>query len=268
MNASFRCVATRLAFAGALAAGCARDRGTHEPLLAEETFHWIRQPIAFAPPPARWYRDGDNGGGKLGVRFILRDGGGQCISVAAWRSLAERDRTADLRRLAGRIDSLSEREFLREVSLARARTDDPLSEAEANASLAVNTALDRATSHYLEDSRGFAIADLDEAVRAAGAYRPTLAELLPRMRLHPEARQNPEYWRLGRERDTTWAGQPAFASDDTLVLPEQTLLYHQVFWVVNGCAFEAIFQGKPENLATFHRVVDSIRFPEPQGAGN
>ena len=47
------------------------------------------------------------------------------------------------------------------------------------------------------------------------------------------------------------------------MLPEQTLLYHQVFWVVNGCAFEAIFQGKEENLETFHRVVDSIRFPEP-----
>lgn len=263
MNSFFR--RARLVLVVAIVSGCARGSsgGAHEPLLAEETFHWIRQPIAFAPPPARWYRDGDNGDGKLGVRFILRDGGGQCISIAGYRKFAERDRSADLKRLAGRIDSLSQHEFLHEVSLARARTDDPLSEGDANAALAVNAALDRATSHYLEDSRGFVAADLEEAVRAATSYQPTLAELLPKMRLHPEARQDPAYWRLGHERDTTWAGQAAFASDDTLVLPEQTLLYHQVFWVVNGCAFEAIFQGKEENLETFHRVVDSIRFPEP-----
>lgn len=252
------------ALAALILSGCGPRGGghAHEPLLAEERFHWIRQPIAFAPPPARWYRDGDNGDGKLGVRFILRDGGGQCISISGYRRFAERDRRADLERLAGRIDSLSQNEFLRELSLARVRTDDPLSEGEANAAMAVNAALDRATSHSLEGSPGFVAADLDQAVRAASSYQPTLAELLPKMRLHPEQRQNPEYWRLGPERDTTWAGQPAFASDDTLVLPEQTLLYHQVFWVVNGCAFEAIFQGKEENLETFHRVVDSIRFPE------
>lgn len=48
---------------------------------------------------------------------------------------------------------------------------------------------------------------------------------------------------FGRERDTVWAVRPAFASDDTLALPEQTLLYHGAFGVVNGVAFKAVFQG-------------------------
>src|SRR6185503_10254812 len=111
---------------------------------------------------------------------------------------------------------------------------------------------------------GFASADLQAALRAAKNYEPTLEEVLPTIRLRPERTQNPEYWRIGYERDTVVAGRPAFASDDTLVLPEQTLLYHEVFWVVNGCAFKATFQGREENLATFHRVVETIQFPEPQ----
>jgi len=78
--------------------------------------------------------------------------------------------------------------------------------------------------------------------------------------------QEPERWRIAYERDTAWAGQPAFASDDTLITPERPLLYREIFWVVHGCAFKAVYQGMPENLPTFHRLVDSIRFPEEADA--
>src|SRR5262252_8920924 len=115
-----------------------------EPLQGPETFSWCRQPITFSPPPARWVREGDNDGGMLGVRFVLRGGGGQCIGVVAYRALAERDQSAGLRRLAGRRDSLEQREFLSQLSLLRARTDDPLSDREGEAARAVNEALDRA----------------------------------------------------------------------------------------------------------------------------
>jgi hypothetical protein len=245
-----------------LSAGC----GSHpapESLLPAETFHWIRQPIAFAPPSSRWERQGDGGGGTTGVRFILRNGGGQCISVAAFRTFAERDSREALIRLRARVDSLSQREFLNAIAMARPRTDDPISSRESAANQAITNALDRATRDYLDGSMGFLSADLDAAVRAASEYEPTMAELLPHIRLRPDRMQNPEYWRIGYERDTLVAGVPAFASDDTLVLPEQTLLYHEIFWVVNGCAFKATFQGREDNLALFHRVVDSIQFPEP-----
>jgi len=251
----------------ALALACGAGCGT-KPEGAEraETFHWVAQPITFSPPSGPWERQGDNGGGTLGVRFILRGGGGQCITVAAYRLLAERNRREALEKLISRRDSLSRREFLDCVSLARARTDDPVSEREAAAARDINAALDRAMTDYLSDSRGFVASDLDAALGAAKSYEPTLDELLPRIRLVPEHQQEPARWRIGYERDTVLAGHPAFASDDTLITPERPLLYREIFWVVHGCAFKAGYQGTPANLRAFARLVNSITFPEEADA--
>src|SRR5690349_18189389 len=87
-------------------AACARD----EPLLPSETFRWVEQPIAFAPPPPEWRREGGNGGGMLGVRFILVGGGGQCIEIAAQRDLAERDRRDEITKLIAKRGSLEQNE--------------------------------------------------------------------------------------------------------------------------------------------------------------
>jgi len=240
--------------------------GKPEALLPAETFTWCPQAITFAPPPKRWYRQGDNGGGTLGVRFILTNGGGQCISVAGYTSFVERGRKEKITRLLARRDSLNEQQFMREVSLLRARTDDPLSDREAQVAASINDVLDQVPAHHYAGQPGFVLADLEAALRVASSYQLTLEEILPRIRLHPERMHEPERWRLGYQRDTVLAGHPAFAADDTLITDERPLLYHQVFWVVNGCAFNAIYQGTPENLPTFQRVVDSITFPEAPGA--
>ena len=115
---------------------------------------------------------------------------------------------------------------------------------------------------YLSDPPGFVEADLEDALRAATAYQPTLEELLPSIRLRPDRMQEPERWRIAYDRDTTIAGRPAFASDDTLITPERPLLYRQVFWVVNGCAFHTTYQGTAANLRTWHQLIDTIQFPE------
>jgi hypothetical protein len=260
-----RRTAWRVALLVTVIAGCARSPAPLEPA---ETFTWVAQPIAFSPPPRRWERQGDNGGGMLGVRFILRGGGGQCISVGAYRQLAERDRRQALARLISRRDSLSRREFLEQLSLARPRTEDPISDREAATARQIDAALDRAMTDYLSERPGFVAYELDAALKAASAYEPTLAEILPHVRLRPERMQEPERWRIAYERDTVWAGQPAFVSDDTLFTPERPLLYREVFWVVHGCAFKAVYQGMPENLPTFHRVVDSIVFPKEADAAS
>lgn len=252
-----------LALALASPAGCGRPPARPGPA---ETFRWVAQPVEFAPPPGQWQRQGDNGGGMLGVRFILTGGGGQSIGVYAFRRLAERDRRERLAKLISRRDSLTRREFLHELSLARPRTDEPLSGREAAVAREVNAALDRAVSDLLGGHPGFVATDLDEALRVASSYEPTLEELLPHIRLRPERMQEPGRWRIGYERDTTLAGHPAFASDDTLITPERPLLYNEIFWAVNGCAFKAVYQGTPGNLDTFARVVDSIRFPEDADA--
>jgi hypothetical protein len=241
-----------------LASGCGRGQ---EPLSAPETFSWCAQPITFSPPASSWYREGENGGGMLGVRFVLKGGAGQCITVLTFHTLAERNRRDAITRLIARQDSLGKREFLRELSLARARTDDPMSDREVAVATAINDALNRAEVEYFADRGLFVKANLEEALRAAGAFDVTLADVLPRLRLRPERMQEPERWRLGAQRDTTVAGYPAFAGDDTLITPEAALLYREVIWVVNRCAFKAIYQGTKENLPTFDRLVGSIRFP-------
>lgn len=248
----------------ALAAGCGQPTERLEPA---ETFNWVDQPITFSPPSEKWRREGDNGGGLLGVRFILTGGGGQCMSVYAHRLLAERGRREALARLIVRRDSLSRHELFRELSLARPRTEDPVSEQESAMARDVNAAIDRAMSDVAADQPGFVAADLDAALRAANAYEPTLEELLPRIRLRPGTMQEPDRWRIGYEHDTTLAGQRAFASEDTLITPERPLLYQEIFWVVNGCAFKAVYQGTEKNLATFARMVGSIRFPEKANDG-
>ena len=39
------------------------------------------------------------------------------------------------------------------------------------------------------------------------------------------------------------------------------MLYRQVFWVVGGRPFEAIYQGTPANLPVFERLVGTVQFP-------
>jgi hypothetical protein len=236
------------------------------PLLPSETFRWCPQPISFSPPPSRWYRQGDGDAGMQGVRFILSNGGGQCISVLVHRVLAERDRKAALRRLIGRVDSLERHQLLRELSLVRPRTDDLISEREAYAARQIDEAIDRAVANVLADEPNFVASNLQSALHAASSYQMTLEEALPRLRLQPERKQEPFRWRIGYGRDTVIAGHPAFASDDTLITPERPLLYHEVLWVVNGYAFKAVYQGAPENLGTFHRVLDTVGFPPPSDA--
>jgi hypothetical protein len=119
-------------FATLLSGGCAREH-----LEPSETFTWCEQRISFSPPPAPWRREAENSGGLLGVRFVLTGGLGERITVATYPNLAKRDRRDALTKLIAGRDSLKRREFLDELSLARARTDDPLTEQEGAASLAV-----------------------------------------------------------------------------------------------------------------------------------
>jgi len=248
-----------------VASGCAKREA---PPLPAETFSWCAQRIAFSPPPPVWRREGDNGGGMLGVRFVLTGGLGECISVLAYRQLAERGRRAAIATLIARRDSLSQNEFLREASLARAREDAQVSENESSAARAINRALDQATTHYLSGDREFVKMDLEAALEAATSYRPTLDEMLPTIRLRPERMQEPERWRIGYEHDTTLAGLPAFAAEDTLVTPDRPMLYHEIYWVVNGCAFKAVYQGTRPNLKSFQTLVSTIRFPEGGAGGS
>lgn len=199
----------------------------------------------------------------LGIRFILIGGVGEVIGVSTYPWLAKRDRREAISELLAKRDSLARSEFLHKLSLARYPSpDEPLSERETISARAVDAALDATQEDYLADRTTFVASDLMTALRAASTFEPTQAEVLPRIRLRPERMQEPERWRIGYERDTTLAGYAAFASDDTLITPERPLAYREIYWVVNGCAFKASYQGLEKNAPAFNRLVGSITFPE------
>src|SRR5258706_9966850 len=140
-GASMSGISSRLAASLAVVlvvAGCGSNRQAAQ---ATETFSWVRQPITFSPLSGPWERQGENGNGTLGVYFILRGGGGQCISVGAYRLLAERDRREVLAKLISRRDSLPRREFLEPLSPPPLRTDAPVSHLEAATALRIHAAL-------------------------------------------------------------------------------------------------------------------------------
>jgi len=106
------------------------------------------------------------------------------------------------------------------------------------------------------------IVALKYTIEAATSYRPALHEMLNVMRLHPESMQEPERWKIGYEHDTTLAGLPAFMAEDTLITPDRPMLYQEIYWVVNGYAFKAVYQGTPPNLPAFRALVNTIQFPD------
>ena len=252
------------AFACALsAAGClSGGKPSAVKLGAPERFDWITQSVEFQPPPNEWRREGDNGGGLLGVRFILKGGGGQVMSVAAYRQWSEKLPRAEILELLDDLDSLDQHNTLRALGRLRVQVTDPLTDGETLVAEAVNAAVDRATEDVLQDRRSFVRGDLQDALAAVDGYRPSLDELLPRMTLQPHQLSGQIHWTLGFGVDTVIAGLPAYVSNDTLYAPEQKLLYRQAFWVVDGFAFQSIFQGRPENQHIWEQMVESVRFPD------
>lgn len=246
----------------ALAACSPIDRTAQVRLLPPETFDWVPEPVTFSPPPSVWRREGDNGGGLLGVRFILENGGGQVMSVSTYRQWSEKLPRKEILDLLADLDSTQQRAMLNRLARLRVQVSDPLTEGETRAAFAVNAAVDNAERDLLDERLSFVRGDVQGALDAIDAYRPSLAELLPRMRLKPEEQQEPARWVLGSGRDTVLAGLPAYMSDDTLIAPERKLLYRQVYWVVDGTAFQSIYQGMPENQHVWEAMIASVRFPE------
>jgi hypothetical protein len=62
------------------------------PLLAQETFDWCEQPIAFQPPPPPWKRDRYQQGGRSGIDFIHVGSVGERIAITEYYKVGDRSR--------------------------------------------------------------------------------------------------------------------------------------------------------------------------------
>ncbi len=227
---------------------------TEEPLLPAEVFHWSDRPLSFRPPPAGWRREGELSGGVRGVRFVKERGRGQAITVGELHRPGARDRAPAIAKLIGDLDSLDDRNFLRELQLARARTDEPYSETENAVAHDVNAALDRAMRAHLDGDPNATRQELEAALRAAKRFRLTLEDVVGPLRK--------ERFASTSERKLTIGGEPAVAFEWTMQHDGRTFHRREAYVMHRNHVFTAHFIGLDESIALFDRVVESIEFPE------
>lgn len=236
----------------ACAAGC-----SHEVELApRETFRWSERAISFAPPPAEWGREGELSGGVRGVRFVKR-GSPEAITVGEFHRIAERDRSEKIAKVLDELPRLDRSEFIRQTTLAAARTDDPLSDDEAEVARAVNEALDRARARHFENRMDLVYAELQNALREAKRFRVTLDDVVEKVALAP-LQLTPPYDR----KSATVGGERAEAIAWTGTYDGRTFARREVFFVRRNHLFVARFIGHEETVPLFDRVVASVEFPE------
>ena len=262
--------AARMAVALVLVlSGCSRKGALeHEqPLLPPETFNWAGKPVSFSPPPEGWRREGDNGGGWRGMYFVLTGSVGERIGLADHYQFAERDRRDTLRALHDRLEGMDDREAVRAISIARWRTEEPLSDLESSIARSGNEALDRATRAVLDNDRRTAGYEIEDAIRQADRMELRLEDVVERVKFRAEGHTVEGTWTVTDERDTVIAGVPARMVDYTWLSPER--LYHgrEFYFVSGNHLFKADFHGLEKNLGLFGRVVSSIRWPEAGPAG-
>lgn len=241
-----------------VAGGCGK-LSSQKP-VANETFDWRGRPITFAPPPSDWRREGINSG-MLGVYFVLTGSVGERILLADHYLVSDRDRSAALGDLLGKMDDLDDRELAQQISLARWRTEDPISSLEAGIARECNYNLDQATLAVFAESRSDVRRYIQGARNEAGRLHITLADVLPRMKFDPAKHREGE-WKITSEGPAVVAGLPAYRVDYTWRSPEQRL-YHgrELYFVADNHPFTASFHGLQRNLPLFDRIVDSIALP-------
>ena len=236
-------------------AGCDLPR-----LSAPETFAWGAQPISFSPPVG-WSRSAHLEGGLRGVRFVKERSVGQAIVVAEDYLVGDRDRRAALEELLERFDRYDDRELRRALSLARCRTDDPLSPREAEVATEVNAALDRALVAHFADQPEAARAEIAAALAAARGLKLSLGDVLERVAFRPEGHEEPEAVRVLARRQVVVGGEPAAAVDYTRRLPNRLYRGREVYLMRDNHLFIATLFGISESRPLFDRLVASIAFP-------
>jgi hypothetical protein len=71
---------------------CTGEEDPCVPLLAQETFDWCEQPIAFQPPPEPWKRARYQQGGRSGVDFVHSKSVGERIAITEFYIVGDRSR--------------------------------------------------------------------------------------------------------------------------------------------------------------------------------
>jgi hypothetical protein len=244
--------------AGVSLGGCAEET---IPLLPAETFRWAEQPITFSPPPEGWRREGYGQGGLNGVMFIRTGSVGEGITVAVHYVISDRDRTAELRDLLQRYDSMTPNERSRAIRVAPMRTDFPLTPEESQIAAAVNEDITSAgVAQRNGDDRSAKIA-LESALRRSEGFHFELRDVVQSVVFQPDTHAEPDSFQAVFRRDTTIVAHEAVLTDYVFHGPERVYRGREIWLMESNHLFTAQYIGLEENLAVFDSVVATITFP-------
>jgi hypothetical protein len=249
-----------------LLAGC--SGGATEPapepveLPAPETFTWTgQQPVSFSPPGEGWRSSRYQNGGTEGVDFVKTGSIGEQILVAEHFFLGRRDRCARIEELLRKLESYEPHAFDEAARKARLYVPDEPDPVKRGKILRANEALDAARESFRSGDAFFARVELERALEHARAIRYTIDETVDRV-LFTKAR-NPVYpsLQVASPEDATLAGLPAVMVRFTFEAHGETLIGRRIYVVANNRLFAFGYQGLPENLPLFERVLETVAFP-------
>lgn len=262
-----RRLAFRFVFVLLIAGACSSKPAQPEPpkLQPAETFNWSGEKITVAMPPVGWRREGENGGGIKGIRFVKEQSVGEGIGVGDYYILADRNRGPEIREILANFETYGDGfEWDKALRKAWAYTDTPFTALESEVAQRVNSEVSAAGLAYRNHDRAAAKEHLENALAETSRLRFTLADAIDRVEFKPERRQNPEYYRMIGRRETMVAGEPGVIVDYTVKVPERPHTYsaREAYFVHNSHMFVCTFIGLPESLAVFDAMIASITFPK------
>lgn len=236
-----------------------------EMLEAPEVFVWDDQPIEFSPPPTRWERQKQTSGGRLGIRFVLYEDGGQSMDVGEFTAVGQLDHCSELEALAAELEQSNARTFARALQRARPHRPGTFS----NASLVEGF---DAAQRSLDGSRlAYQQGDIESARNGIEAALWNLESVsLPLDDIAPQAFFDPSgYEQIGRietdpPTESEVAGRPAFRIRYRLWPYDREGVTHGIidYAAHNNRLFVFQFQGSEDRIPLFEALLETVSFPE------
>lgn len=236
-------------------------------LGALETFTWDgQQPISFRPP-AGWRSGRFQQGGRNGVMY---SDAGQSLTVTEYTRVGALDGCANLQDVLARFgvadnDQL-QRDLRRAVRSPRSVSDPAQAEMLSNIGAYVESAGQALERGDLAAARQ----EIDYALRARFTYRLRLDDFLDDVLFDREPGGDLKRVAIDLPRRITVGGEEAVSVDYEMDIDAQfatgrlqkTEVGRELYVMHDNRLFIAGFQGKPENMALFESLTESISFPD------
>ena len=234
---------------------------------AAETFTWHgQQPISFQPP-AGWQAGRYQQGGRDGVSYV---DSGQHLAVTEYTKAGALDGCANLQGALSKFGIADNNTLQRELQSAVRSPHSVTDTRQAKMLSSIGEHVENAREALKRNDLSGAREQIDYALRTRFKYRFKLDDYLDEVMYDQKVGGDLKRVEIGFPEALTVGGQDAVSIDYEVDIDAQYVMQRlkktetgrEVYVMNNNRLFVLSFQGKPENMPLFERVVDSISFPD------